>query len=63
MRTVLATLASQRDFKLDYAEIIDEATFEVATDASEKRRAIVAGWVDGIRLIDNMAMQPALVRA
>lgn len=63
MRTVLATLATQSDFKLDYAEVIDEATFEPATEAAVKRRAIVAGWIDGVRLIDNMPMQPALVRA
>jgi len=63
MRAVLATLADESNFKLDYAEVIDESTFEVATEAAAKRRAIVAGWVDGIRLIDNMSMQPALVRA
>ena len=41
---------------LDYAEIIDAATFEVAEDSTENCRAIVAGWINGIRLIDNMAM-------
>ncbi|NDE53533.1 MAG: pantoate--beta-alanine ligase, partial [Actinobacteria bacterium] len=39
-----------------------EDTFEIATNESLKRRAIVAGWIDGVRLIDNMAMKSALVR-
>jgi pantoate--beta-alanine ligase len=50
-------------FTLDYVEIIDEDTFEVASEETEKRRAIIAGWIDGVRLIDNMAMKNALVRA
>jgi pantoate--beta-alanine ligase len=44
------------NFLLDYAEIIDAATFEVAEDSTQNCRAIVAGWINGIRLIDNMAM-------
>ena len=50
-------------FSLDYAEIIDEETFEIATEETTKRRAIIAGWIDGVRLIDNMALKSALVRA
>jgi pantoate--beta-alanine ligase len=49
-------------FDLDYAEIIDEETFKLADADTTKRRAIVAGWIDGVRLIDNMAMKSALVR-
>ena len=45
------------------AEIIDEDTFEIATEECVRSRAIVAGWIDGVRLIDNMAMKSALVRA
>ncbi len=44
------------NFLLDYAEVIDEDTFAIATDSTLKSRAIVAGWVNGIRLIDNMVM-------
>jgi pantoate--beta-alanine ligase len=44
------------NFLLDYAEIIDAETFAVADDSTENCRAIVAGWINGIRLIDNMAM-------
>ena len=59
----LQELTSKPKFTLDYAEIIDEDTFEIATEESVRRRAIVAGWIDGVRLIDNMAMKSALVRA
>jgi pantoate--beta-alanine ligase len=50
-------------FTLDYAEIIDEERFEIATAETTMRRAIIAGWIDGVRLIDNMSMKSALVRA
>jgi pantoate--beta-alanine ligase len=53
-------LAAEPGFTLDYAEIIDAKTFEPATDATVDKRGIVAGWVDGVRLIDNMAMGVAL---
>lgn len=48
-------LASEPSFQLDYAEIINEDNFEPATSA-RKARALVAGWVNGVRLLDNMAM-------
>ncbi|MFM2160265.1 MAG: hypothetical protein RLY39_796 [Actinomycetota bacterium] len=44
------------NFVLDYAQVIDEETFAVADESTLKSRAIVAGWINGIRLIDNMAM-------
>jgi pantoate--beta-alanine ligase len=44
------------EFKLDYAEIIDEDNFKIATDSTSKQRAIIAGWLNGVRLIDNMQM-------
>lgn len=49
-------LSEEPGFKLDYAEIIDEATFELAGPLTASPRGIIAGWVDGVRLIDNMAM-------
>ncbi len=57
---LLKVLSSESDFILDYAEIIDEATFEVANEESLNTRAIVAGWLSGIRLLDNMPMRSAL---
>jgi pantoate--beta-alanine ligase len=49
-------LLSIPNFLLDYAEIIDSDSFEIADDSTENCRAIVAGWINGTRLIDNMAM-------
>jgi pantoate--beta-alanine ligase len=44
------------NFLLDYAEIIDGDNFSIAKDSTTNYRAIIAGWINGIRLIDNMAM-------
>ena len=49
-------LASEKAFTLDYAEIINESNFEKASQSDKSKRAIIAGWVNGIRLIDNMPM-------
>lgn len=51
-----ATLASEPGFRCEYAVIIDETDFSLATDATPKKRALIAGWVNGVRLIDNMPM-------
>ncbi len=53
---MLGKLASEPKFKLDYAEIINEETFEVEPQEDKRRRAIVAGWINEVRLIDNMPM-------
>ncbi len=50
------TLSTEAGFKKDYATIIDEDTFEIATDDVRNKRGIIAGWIDGVRLIDNMKM-------
>ena len=49
-------LATENNFILDYAEIIDEATFEIAGADCTTPRALVAGWINGVRLIDNMVI-------
>lgn len=51
-----AVLASEPAFSLDYADFIDEKTFAHAQSDTEDVRAIVAGWINGVRLIDNMPM-------
>lgn len=56
LRTILA---SEPAFTLDYAEIIDESTFQPATESTTKPRALVAGWINGVRLLDNMTMELA----
>jgi pantoate--beta-alanine ligase len=50
------TLSTESGFDKDYATIIDEQDFSLAGKGTENRRAIIAGWVEGVRLIDNMAM-------
>ena len=43
-------------FSLDYLEAIDEQSFKLATPDAKNKRLIIAGWVNQVRLIDNMAM-------
>lgn len=59
----LSKISGISGFTLDYAEIIDEESFELADGDTARPRAIIAGWINGVRLIDNMAMKSALVRA
>lgn len=54
--TMLDVLQSEPAFRLDYAVVIDEDTFELASPGTQKRRALIAGWVNGVRLLDNMHM-------
>lgn len=54
--TLRRILKSEPRFKADYAEVIDEEDFSIVEDGDERpgRRLIVAGWIDDVRLIDNM---------
>ena len=54
---LLEVLAEEDAFTCDYAEIIDENEFTSATESTSHARAIIAGWINGIRLIDNMTMK------
>ncbi len=49
-------LGQEKVFTKDYAVIIDEKNFSIASQDSQKKRGLVAGWINGIRLIDNMPM-------
>ena len=49
-------ISKEPGFKLDYLEVIDETTFEMATPDTKNKRAIIAGWVNQLRLIDNIPM-------
>lgn len=51
------TLVQEPRFTRDYSAIIDEDNFALATEQSTAKRALVAGWISGVRLIDNMAMR------
>jgi pantoate--beta-alanine ligase len=48
------TLAEEPGFTQDYAVIIDEDNFELAREKTYAKRALIAGWINGVRLIDNM---------
>ena len=50
------TITTDSGFRCDYATIIDEENFSLASDLTQHKRAIIAGWIDGVRLIDNMRM-------
>lgn len=57
-RAILQKIAGSEDeFILDYAEIIDEKDFSKAVDSTQNKRAIIAGWLNRVRLIDNMEMK------
>lgn len=55
--SLIRILESEPRFRLDYAVVIDEETFLEAVENTLHRRALVAGWVNGVRLIDNMPME------
>ena len=55
-------LASEPLFTLDYLELIDEKTFQPSTEKSAGARVIVAGWINHVRLIDNMVMKSESLR-
>jgi pantoate--beta-alanine ligase len=53
---MLRILSTEPKFKLDYAEIIDEETFGEVTSKTDHARGLIAGWINQIRLIDNMSI-------
>ena len=48
-------LASEPAWKTDYATVINPENFK--EELAPKQRAIVAGWIGGVRLIDNMELR------
>ena len=50
-------LSTEKLLELDYASFIDDETFLPADQRSKSVRAIVAGWINGVRLLDNMQME------
>jgi pantoate--beta-alanine ligase len=47
--------------QLDYADIINAETFELATDTDEELLGVIAGRIGRTRLIDNMPMERKVV--
>jgi len=52
----LEIIQSEPAFTLDYAQIVDPSTFTIANEPVEGSRMIVAGWINGVRLLDNKPM-------
>ena len=50
-------LSTEKLLEVDYATFIDEETFLPADERSKSVRAIFAGWINGVRLLDNMQME------
>jgi len=55
---VVATFKSKKDFKLEYFEIADEGTLEIANSKidGKKYRAFIAVFVNNVRLIDTISL-------
>lgn len=51
-----AVLATTPAFQTDYLAVVDGATLEPVTTIKPGARILVAGILDGVRLIDNMAL-------
>lgn len=67
-RAMVGVLAAEPLVTLDYAEVVDPATFEVPSEPRGDLRLVVAARVGEIRLIDNLPVRagtgtPAPVRA
>jgi pantoate--beta-alanine ligase len=54
-----ARLIQHPGLKLEYLEAVEENSFVPCVDRHKCIRVLVSGWVEGIRLIDNMAMPVA----
>ena len=48
------------DVRIDYLAVVDDATLEPVTFSSDNSRVLLAVEVDGVRLIDNVALPSAM---
>lgn len=51
-----AEIDAGSDVRLEYATVVDRRTFEPVTDIDEHSLVVLAAWVGGVRLIDNLAV-------
>lgn len=51
-----AQLMSERDIRVEYVRLINESDLAVLETAVQGSRIIVAAWIDGVRLIDNIEL-------
>ena len=52
-------LASEPAFTLDYFDFVDEKDLHSQSTMNESGRFLIAGWVNQVRLLDNMQMNSA----
>jgi pantoate--beta-alanine ligase len=57
-RSVAAEVAAEPGVEIDYAAIVDSETLVCVTRVQRSVRVLVAARVGGVRLIDNVAMEP-----
>ena len=55
-RSIKKTLQRNKDglLEIDYLEILDKDTFSAVSDNTKNFIIIIAGYIEGIRLIDNI---------
>jgi pantoate--beta-alanine ligase len=53
-KAALFVLAQAPDFRLDYLEVVDPATFLPVDRITAEVRIAAAGWLGSVRLIDNV---------
>jgi len=61
MRLVIAgavLLKRHPEIELDYLQVVDPATLEPLDTVEPGARAIIAVTIDGVRLLDNLALRP-----
>jgi pantoate--beta-alanine ligase len=57
LRAAMArTVGAEPEARLDYAAVVDDATWEDAGHLQGPARALVAAWFGDVRLIDNLAL-------
>jgi len=52
----LGIINSEPAFKLEYLDIIEEQDFQPRHSISDSARMILAAWIEGVRLIDNVRL-------
>jgi pantoate--beta-alanine ligase len=53
-----AVVQAETGVELDYAAVADAVTLEPVTTVSREARALIAARLEGVRLIDNVALVP-----
>ena len=58
LEMALKKLTNNKALALEYLEIVDEDTLTPIPTITSASRMVVAAWVDGVRLIDNVPLTP-----